>query len=193
MPGPLSPSGVLVAGLITPDRFAVFAVDPGGVTGVARGIFESRPTLKETLRVSSAGGSVEAWEVEGPSEVQAHEIAEEFLDWSASLMIDGYCGAPDISLAFEAFALRQRSVDLAPVEVTWGVRTLLTPRSSARAGTLQDFAGGHTWEYQSPSDAKGFATSARLKTWELYKLGRGSDHKRDALRHLALRVSRILG
>lgn len=172
---------------IIPERFAVMTLDPGGVSGVARGIFEARETLKATLL---DGGELEAWEVEGEPELQAFEIAEEFKEWSANLMIDGFCAANDISLVCESFALRQRSADLSPVEVRSALRALLMPPVDARQGVMRF---DHTWVEQSPGDAKSIGTPDRLKGWNLYRLGRGSDHKRDALRHLVLRVNRVLG
>lgn len=154
--------------------WAVFAVDPGGVTGCAHGLFEARPTVRECLQ---DGGEVAAFEVEGDSIVQSHEIRDVFLDWSHGLTRDGF----EVHLVFESFNLRTQHADLSPVEVIAGVRTLLH-------GTKRRFRVS----FQSPGDAKGFATSARLRDWSLFAYGRGSEHKRDALRHLALKVNKLL-
>lgn len=173
------------------------AVDPGGVSGCARGVFVSGSSLAETLQ----GHDIEAWTVEGDPEVQAWEIAAEWLDWSADLRLSGVGG---LHLVIESFALRQMAVELSPVMVAAGIRTLLIPRavalgvtggSASKAGPVgRAVATGLGWKLdeQSPGDAKTFATTARLKEWGMYALGRGGgDHKRDALRHLALRVARI--
>ena len=135
------------------------------------------------------GVGVETWEVEGSAWEQAWEIASEYLDWSADLVLDGI-GSPCVHLVFERFDLRQRSVELSPVAVTAGVETLLMPGSSGVvAGFVLDLGFGRG---QTPSDAKRFGTSDRLREWGLWSVSRGSEHRRDAARHLALRVARIL-
>lgn len=163
--------------------YAVMAIDPGGVTGVARGVFINQGSLAATLR----GHSLDAWEVEGEAPEQAWEIVSEFLDWAREVRSHG---VETVDMVLESFQLRQRSADLSPVEVTAGIRTLLIPRAVALeyAGPRPDVF----WDlvYQNPAEAKTFATADRLRQWGLYALGRGSDHKRDALRHLALRVAK---
>lgn len=161
--------------------YGIMVVDPGGVTGVARGLFINQGSLAATLR----GHSLDAWEVEGEAEEQAWEITSEFLDWAHELRAHG---VETIDLVIEAFHLRQRSADLSPVEVTAGIRTLLIPRAVALDLPNQPDV---FWKvvYQSASEAKSFATSARLRQWGLFALSRSSDHKRDALRHLAYRVA----
>jgi hypothetical protein len=41
--------GAMASVVSVPDKFAVMAVDPGGTTGVATGIFDSKATVAETL------------------------------------------------------------------------------------------------------------------------------------------------
>lgn len=182
----MSPAG---GGLVVPDRFAVMALDVGGTTGVARGVFEARETVEETLR---GGVGVEAWEETGEPNEQAVVLAQEFLDWAAEKHL-GLRGTEPIPvqaviLVMESFELRTVHADLSPVEVAWGIKALLT----LPVGT-HDLGGRRwPWEEQTPADAKQFGTSDRLKRWGLFVHGRGSDHKRDALRHLALRVAKMI-
>jgi hypothetical protein len=162
--------------------YAVFAVDPGGTSGVARGVFVNQGSLAATLR----GHRLEAWEVEGEPEEQAWEIAAEFLDWAMDLRAHRI---PDVDFVSEAFHLRQRSADLSPVEVMSGVKALLIPRATALETGEPHVRPFWSMVEQTASEAKSFATSARLRQWGLFALGRGSDHKRDATRHLAYRVA----
>lgn len=184
---------------VIPDRFAVFTVDPGGVSGAACGVFEpaGEPvSLAETLRLASRHGEVEAWEVHGPPEVQAWEIAPEIAARVFEWTVERGIAYKDIHIVFETFRLRQRNVELAPIAVTAGCMTLLLPRSEMMSadGWGGAILGGVGVYQQEPADAKNFATGDRLKLWGLYGLGRGGgDHKRDALRHLALRVNKVLG
>jgi hypothetical protein len=167
-----------------PDRFAVMAVDPGGATGVACGIFDACETLEETLQL---GEDLMACEVAGSTASQAWALVELFREFMAEAQLAGI-PRKDIHLVFEAFDLRTVVADLAPVEVIAGVRTLF------EQGTGVMIVSGVVFDWRSarPGDAKKLGTSVRLGRWGLFELGRGSDHKRDALRHLALRVARIL-
>lgn len=182
-------------GRAIPDVFAVFTVDPGGTSGVARGVFKSLPTLADTLREAVKMGEVEAWECEGAPELQAWELAAEIRDWVFEVHTQLLIPLPDISVVFEAFQLRQRSADLSPVAVTAATCALLMDRDDVMSveGWSGTFVGGVGLYVQQPADAKNLATRERLIDWDLYALGRGSDHKRDALRHLAVRVNGVLG
>lgn len=156
------------------DTFGVYTVDPGGKTGTAKGVFLKKQTLVETFRAHT----VEADEWLGDPIVQASNIAKDYLNFRELCVLTGISR---IDLIVETFRLRQMAVDLSPVEVTAALRANLLGLD------LPDLTG-----YQTASEAKSFATATRLKRWGLYRVGRGSDHKRDALRHLALRVSVII-
>jgi hypothetical protein len=153
--------------------FGVYAVDPGGTSGWARGVFKSRGTLADTLK----NHAVEAGEFVGTTLDQSFELTNHFLEWREECLKRG---VREVILVFESFELRTQRTVLASVEVIHGARCLL-----ASEGVEID-----SDHFQSPSQAKSFGTAARLKYWGLYPVGRGSDHKRDALRHLALAVSR---
>jgi hypothetical protein len=156
------------------------AIDPGRATGVARGLFWADTTLEKRLGGERVG--------------RAYGVEEGFRIW----------------LVIESFALRQVNVDLTGVEVAAGLRCLLVPRSAGLDGRLDcvgrsspesRYALGVTVVEQTPADAKKYATDARLKEWGLWRvahakrkgraLGKG-DHRADAVRHMALRVARIL-
>jgi hypothetical protein len=156
------------------EAFGVFTVDPGGKTGAASGVFLPQDTLAATIRAHS----VNAYEFEGDSVEQAFRICEHYIDFQERCKESGI---DRVELVIEDFNLRQMAVELSTVEVTYALKAFL-------------FDWGITDEpvLQSASAAKSFGTAQRLKHWGLYRLGRGSDHKRDALRHLALRVSVII-
>lgn len=177
--------------IVIPERFAIQALDVGGTTGVARGVFEARETTRATILAAAECGDVEAWEEVGSPYEQARTLVEDFLEWAAEQHL-GLRGTPPIPvqavvLVLESFELRDARANLAPVEVGAGIKTLL-----ALPVGVHDAGGWRwPWEEQTPADAKRW-DAARLKSAGVYRLGRGSDHKRDALRHLCTRVMRML-
>jgi hypothetical protein len=166
--------------------------------------------VRDALR---EGVGVETWEVTGDYRVQAWELAAEFHEWSSGLVgLQGggvYEGWGEMtehtSLCVEAFRLRTRNVDLDPVMVMCGMLVLLVPRSAGLDGRLSNVAiGGYRGVYaqgvpvhlQEPADAMRFATNARLKEWGVRRgmFGRPiSEHRRDAYRHLCLRLAVAMG
>ena len=161
------------------------AIDPGRATGVARGLFWADTVYEQRMGGERVG--------------RAYGVEEGFRIW----------------LVVESFALRQVNVDLTGVAVAAGFYTLLVPRDAGLDGRLDmpgrsspdsRYAMGVTVVEQSPSDAKGWATDRRLKEWGLWqtahakvrgkdgrlRAGGKGDHRTDAVRHMALRVARIL-
>lgn len=177
-----------------PETFAILAIDPGKITGVAYGEMMAMPTVGDTLREAAGAGLIESWEVEGIPELQGWELAAEAADRLADWNLRGgpIC---DFSIVIERFQLRQARADLSPVEVSVAFRTLLIPRGEmvCTTGWSGTYLGGVGLYEQEPSTAMTYATSARLKQWGLFALGRSSrDHRRDALRHLATRTAAVL-
>ena len=192
---------------------AIMAVDPGGVTGVARGIFG--PGMEAGVRDALREGvGVETWEVRGDYRVQSWELAAEFDEWTRGLVSDGvYDNWVDVgagaSLVVESFRLRTANVDLDPVMVMSGFLCLLVPRVAGVEGVLSLpgvggaeglFAHGVPVHLQEPADAMRFATNARLKEWGVQRLCGGrpfgkpiSEHRRDAFRHLCFRLGKAMG
>jgi hypothetical protein len=156
------------------QAFGVYTLDPGGKSGTARGVFIPQRTIVSTLRAHT----VEAAEWTGDPIIQAANIARDYYAWRRQVYA---AGVERIELVIESFKLRQVAVELSPVEVTAALRAYL------RVLKLPDVTC-----YQSASQAMSHAPHQRLKRWGMYSAGRGSDHKRDALRHLALRVSNII-
>jgi hypothetical protein len=95
-------------------------------------------------------------------------------------------------LVCESFALRlkkahgagsdQRMLD--PIRVANGMETLSLHYQ------LNDLRQWAKIEYQSPSEAKSYVTNERMRRWGAWV--KGSEHKRDATRHMVKKVSDIL-
>lgn len=164
---------------VVPDWVAVAAVDPGGVTGVARGVFPvgSAGSIAEAL---AGATQLESWEEEGSVVDQAASIADELADWFGWMNMNGIA-IPNLKFVIESFALRQRHADLSPIEI----RHQLIARWD-----VMGWNGRVAAESQTPADAKSYATNARLRRWGGWVVG--SPHRRDAMRHLLLKVNRIM-
>jgi hypothetical protein len=164
--------------------------------------------VRDALR---EGVGVETWEVTGDYRVQSWELAAEFSDWVEGLVADGvYTSWVEMcehtALVVESFRLRTRNVDLDPVMVMCGFMVLLVPREAGLQGvtSLSGRAGpggalyarGVPVHLQEPADAMRFATNQRLRDWKVRRglFGRPlSEHRRDAYRHLCLRLAVAMG
>lgn len=172
---------------VVPDLFAVMAIDPGTTTGAVAGLFHAAADIPTCI----ANGDWEAWEVDGSPAEQAWQIMDEFRDLQAEWNIAGVA-MPDIHLVCESFALRlkkahgagsdQRMMD--PIRVITALETL----------ALRPWQDGYRrWiklEYQLPSEAKGYVTNERMRRWNAWVVG--SEHKRDATRHMVKKISDII-
>lgn len=166
---------------------AIFSVDPGTVSGVARGYF---PAKTESVWEGLAQGKWESWETDGPTSRQAWEIVGEYAEWTGGPghPLHWERGASQWAFTMEGFTLRlgtgasSRRELLDPVRVAEGCATLCLQRN------------GLPWvelTYQQPSAAKNFATNDRLRRAGLWV--KGSEHRRDAVRHMALRYAHMIG
>ena len=172
---------------IVPEVFAVMAIDPGTTTGAVAGLFHPAADIATCLKE----GEWEAWEVEGSPAEQAWEIMDEFRDRQAIWNIAGVA-FPNIHLVVESFALRlkkahgagsdQRMID--PVRVSSAMETLALHILN---GELRPWV---RLEYQLPSEAKRSVPNARMRRWGAWV--KGSEHKRDATRHMLKKISDII-
>jgi hypothetical protein len=163
------------------------AVDPGTTTGVAAGLFQPAVSIASCL----AHADWEAWEVKGSPGEQAWEIMDEFRDRQATWNIGGVA-LPDTHLVVESFALRLKKAHGAgsnprmmdPIRVTSAMEAL------SWRYFLNDLRQWVRFEFQMPSEAKRYVTNERMKRWGAWV--KGSEHKRDATRHMIKKVSDIL-
>lgn len=169
-----------------PDRFGVMAFDPGTTSAVARAVLTPQDTLRETMAASE---DWETWEVKGPTGAQAMEIATEFVDWQFDLHMVGI-PTQFIWLVSEQFQMRPSKARgagsdphmLDPIRVMSGVDTLMWKRDlSEQVKQI---------EFQMPGLAKGYATNDRLREWGAWVVG--SEHRRDANRHLLYKVNMVI-
>lgn len=179
--------------VLLPDWVGLFAVDPGGKTGCAEGLFELRRAKTVGERFAQ-GSELRSWEVHGDELEQGVQLATEFEAFRRTCWASG---VRRVELVIEDFNLRPTGIGstaragLAPVRVTstmLGVRigkALQWETTTGRVSVGTDVPV----VYQQPSEIKGFATNARLKKWGVYVVG--SDHRRDAVRHLAVRLAKL--
>lgn len=170
-----------------PEVFGIMAVDPGTTSGAAAGLFHAAASIEGCI----ANAEWEAWEVEGNPAEQAWQIMDEFRDRQAIWNISGVA-LPNIHLVCESFALRlkkahgagsnQRMMD--PIRVASGMHTLAMHYLN---GDLRSWV--HI-EYQLPAEAKRYVTNERMRRWGAWV--KGSEHKRDATRHMIKKVSDII-
>jgi len=161
------------------QRHAVFAVDPGGTSGVFAGYVELRPTLKETLTETLS--NVKAVEVSGAWRFQGREIARLAKRFLTFANVEQQMRLDHVHIVCEDFVLRM------PASTT-NLTSIWVAASFATALNRDDI----DIDWQQPSHAKKKATNDRLKLWKVYEHTVGSEHRRDAARHFALKVDKLL-
>lgn len=173
-------------------------MDPGTTSGLARGVFApgyiESGMLADVFAESKKTGQVETWETEGPTAGQAWEIAEEFRDWAAGVHIQLSVPFSDIHFVTESFELRPNKARgagsdknmLDPIRVISGVETMFEHYNSNNEREEQD---DYRMEYQTPQTGTRM-TSARLRAYDAWVVG--SEHRRDAMRHLLQKASDVL-
>jgi hypothetical protein len=165
---------------------AVMAVDPGGTTGVATGLFDLSLGMVadcvaesvEHERCKSQELNVVGDHDEGYQALQLFELYRKF-----ERLCDGI--AP-IDLVIEEWTPR--------LPLKSGERVVFSPIRVAERflGMLQrEYGDEPEVVWQQPSVAKRFATDARLRKWGLWV--KGSEHRRDAWRHVCSRLNVLLG
>ena len=175
---------------VIPERFAIVAIDPGTTTGAAAGLFRAAADIKTCL----ATGDWEAWEVEGSPAEQAWQILEEFRDRQSDWNIRGV-SLEHIYLCCESFQLRiskahgaasdKRMLD--SIRVISAMEALCLYQAHKPGEWVQPWI---RIEFRPPSSAKKYVTNERLRRWGGWVVG--SEHKRDAMRHLISKVSDLL-
>ncbi len=169
--------------IVLPDWVAIAVVDPGGVTGCARALIPvgSLDSISEAVVQAD---QLESWEEEGSIADQAQSVVDIMNDWFIEVNMFGNIPVPHMFLVVESFVLRQRHADLSPLKLIERIETLWSSVSADPVGSWPVI------EYQTPSDAKSYVTNKRLREWGGWVVG--SEHRRDAMRHLLLKASRIL-
>jgi len=165
---------------------AVFAIDPGGTTGCASALIDLRQiTVAKAMRRANTKGNINTWTEKGAYTQQAWSIARKIVDYNFNVHIErSLIENSNFFVVCEKFEIRQMGADLSPVKVAAGVETLICDVFKDR----WDHDGFYS--LQSASEAKGFCNDEMLDRWRLLK-GR-TPHERDALRHIARRIDKLL-
>lgn len=177
--------------IVIPDTAAVLALDPGETTGVAAALLNLKraSTTKGLMRRVVEKRMLKVQQVTGSPEDQAWELFELWKEFVFLSHIENGVPRDAVVLVIEAFQLRQRDANLAPVEIIGALKALLRGPSFGRDGELTLWGWGRP-VFQTPSQAMGYATNDRLKDWGIWTVAQ--EHGRDATRHLALRASKLL-
>lgn len=159
---------------------AVLAIDPGGTTGCAAGLFDlTQPTVSQAMRRCWLKKKLISWEVSGDHVSQSWEICKWFLDWQYRVHVElQYIRAGRFYIALEDFQPRQLNFDTISLLIIGGIETLLVPKMDELG-----FSGTRV----QPSER--WADDDWLKRNRLWV---PSDHERDARRHLAGALDRLL-
>lgn len=173
--------GPTYSGTMPSGVHAVFAVDPGGTTGVAAGHYELLGSMKKTMLEGRRMHKTA--EVKGTWKQQGKAIAAMINKFLYTAQVEYAIPATAVHVVFENYLADPRRVgagatNLDPVWV-----------AAAACAYLDRDDLDLTW--QTASQAKSYATNDRLRLWDLWV--QGSEHMRDANRHLAWRVNQLVG
>lgn len=142
-------------------------------------------TVQRAMRRARAKRNLHTWVEKGSHEKQAFALAQGIVDFMFEVHVERtLVEYRNFYVVIEGFRIQQMGADLSPVQVASGLETLLFGAYQDRWGS-EDF-----YQKQFASEAKGFCTDKMLDKWGLLK-GR-TPHERDALRHLARRVDKLL-
>lgn len=172
------------------NKHAVLAIDPGGTSGVAAGYVQLGSTFKETVKTLEHNKAIE---VKGEWLDQAVQLAHIMDRFVFTANVENLVPLDNIHIVVEDFVLRRRQQGGATGNLTsiWVAAAAVAMHLNVApwdgAPMLAERANV---EWQQASQAKGFATNERLKMWGLWEVG--SEHKRDAWRHWAVKVNKLV-
>ena len=173
--------------------YGIMAIDPGGSTGVAWGRFDKNAdSVKDAL---SARWYSSSTTIEGSVVSQILQLSKIWRKFYGECVNSLGIPPNDVHLCVEDFNLagsnrRPKAGEdpLISVKIAWG----LWGYRSGQAHEHERWGGvsGPVYiHWQTPSQAKSYATDTRLKEWGVYV--RGSTHERDAWRHIAFRIAEL--
>lgn len=185
-------------------------VDPGGKTGVAQGWFNlEADSVGSCIRRARKRGSFQAYELAGDQIAQGIYLHQMYLEFVFRSHVELRLPYDDIHVVFEDFKLRQKHADLAPVKVTASFDSCCREKQivpdEKKQITAKTKKTDHAVaigpfkpvscvpvqpELQMPSTAMTYATNQRLRDWGAWVVG--SEHARDAVRHLCAKLSDLL-
>lgn len=171
----------------------IFALDPGGHSGIAFGIFDIYPStsLEDSLKGVLHRGSET---ITGSEYDQIKLIAKFWTKFYRDCVFKGRLDPESIEFVCEDFVQRPGGSGgkegQSPIRIMWGVE-------GYRMGRADEFKGRKVNSkakiyaprmiLQMPSDAAALGTRERLKEWGCWVVGR--EHERAAWKHIALRIA----
>jgi hypothetical protein len=171
-------------------RHGIFAVDPGGHTGVAWGVIDTGESMVKSamLRRELSGSATLA----GPERDQIRELYDGWTKFKRLCVVGNNIPTEQLSLVFEDFVLRGGQHaggkdGTMPERVAWGFEGYRMAR--------RDVWGKRPAHYteiiwQQAGQASRFGTRPRLESWNAWI--RGKEHERSAWAHFAVRVAKLL-
>lgn len=173
-------------------NIGAFGVDPGGSTGLAWGIFDPGRSVADALLTKMNSGSVT---VTGDERTQIREVCEVWRSFYNTCVKDALLPIDHVYLVMEdyiyvpgvAYTGDSASISTALI---WGIEGYRMGRRDEWAATHRGPAVLPPMILQTASQAKGFATNARLKEWGVWVKGR--DHERSAWQHVAYFLQRYM-
>jgi hypothetical protein len=162
------------------NSVALLSIDPGATTGCAAGLFDLRqPTVAATMRRARSKRNIWSWEVVGDHVSQSWEMAKWFQDWQFKYHVElGVIMAGQFYITMENFIPRQLNFDDISLLVIGGFETLLAP-------AVQQ---GHV-RYERQEPVERWCDDDWLKRNGLWVR---SAHERDARRHVARKIDKLL-
>lgn len=169
-------------------NIGVFGCDPGGHTGCAWGVLDpgAKGGVAEALQNRINAGSST---VTGDERTQIREVATLWQSFYRAC-VQTACMPPDrLWFVMENFILKPGETaggkdSTIPLALIWGIE-------GYRMGRADEWKQSHprgkqsmpTMILQMAGQAKGYATGARLKEWDVWV--RGREHERSAWSHIA--------
>lgn len=152
-------------------------IDPGGTTGIAAGHWRLLGTAADTF--GEGRRSFKTTSVKGDWWQQAKTVADLVNRFVFTAQVEHQLPVNHVHIAWEDYTRRPQASST-NLDSVWVM--------AAALAFLDRPELDHT--FQQPADAKGYAENARLRRWGLWVVG--SDHERDATRHMAMRVSTLI-
>ena len=171
------------------DLYAIFAVDPGGSTGIAWGTFyKDAMTVEEALATRIGSGQLT---VEDTDRNQVVSITQKWRGLYKSWVGMGI-DPSECYMVIESFVLGPKTPSgkdpLRAINIGQGIYYYRLGQAHEHDRWNCPTAPVIVY-WQTPAQASGYAKDARLKDWGVWI--KGKDHERSAWRHAALRIALV--
>lgn len=163
------------------------AVDPGGSSGVAWGMFDSKVDVPTAIRTRWNSGSTT---ITGGERHQIRQLCQLWRDFKRASVDIGLLPPENVEWVHENF-IPLRSLDeesISPIRISWGC-------VGHQMGEYEEWerhalGPAHMTEirFQSPSEASQAASGKDLREWGWWVVGR--EHERSAVKHVCFRLAK---